>query len=114
MPRTTSFIDRCSFRGGGPNEQKADTVGIVVNKGQALIQHCQFHQFNKGGVISDLEYDAVFVFRDNALVSCSLVGLYVQGVNSNPIILHNVFMVNKSPGIIINSYVDAFIALNEM
>ena len=40
MPRTTSFIDRCSFRGGGANEQKADTVGIVVNKGAALIQHC--------------------------------------------------------------------------
>jgi hypothetical protein len=67
-----------------------------------------------GGVIADLEKDSSFVFRDNALVSCSLVGLYVQGQRSNPIILHNVFMVNKSPGIIINTAVDAFLALNEM
>ena len=40
MPRTSSFIDRCSFRGGGTNESKADTAGMVVNKGAALIQHC--------------------------------------------------------------------------
>lgn len=48
------------------------------------------------------------------MVSCSQVGLYIQGPDSTPTILHNVFMVCKSPSIITNNQVDAFIALNEM
>lgn len=66
------------------------------------------------------------------MVSCAQAGLYIQGPNSAPVILHNVFMVCKSPSItrkdfeklndkkhetaaiITTDQVDAFIALNEM
>ena len=48
------------------------------------------------------------------MVSCSLAGLYLQGRKSQPVVVHNLFMLCKSPCIILNNYVDAFVALNEM
>lgn len=65
-------------------------------------------------MISSLANDNIFIFKDNVIVSCSTCGLYVQGLKSKPIILHNVFYVCKSTGIIINSLVDGFIGMNQM
>ena len=112
MADTCSFIQKCSFRGGGLH--KADTAGIYNKNGNSLIQNCQFHQFQSGGVIADLAARNIFVFRDNAIVSCSATGLYIEGEGSQPVILHNVFMVCKCSSIIINTRVDALIAMNEM
>lgn len=40
-PDTTSFIQRCSFRGGGLTN--ALTAGIYSKEGNSVIQNCQFH-----------------------------------------------------------------------
>lgn len=56
----------------------------------------------------------VFVFRDNALVQCSTAGLYLQGEGSQPVVLHNVFLVCKCPAVYLETRVDALLALNEM
>ena len=65
-------------------------------------------------MIADLTQRNVFIFRDNAMVSCRQAGLYIQGERSHPVVLHNVFMVCKCSSIIINTGVDAFIGMNEM
>ena len=54
----------------------------------------------------------ILVFRDNALVSCKMSGIYIQG-SCQPVILHNVFIVCRCAGITLNTNVDAFVALNE-
>jgi uncharacterized protein YlzI (FlbEa/FlbD family) len=48
------------------------------------------------------------------MVSCRQTGLYIHGEGSNPLVLHNVFMVCKCPSIIIDSGVNAFVGMNEM
>lgn len=113
MPGTTSLIDRCSFKGGGPG--KARTAGIYSNEGSAVIQNCTFHSLLAGGVIASLAPETSFVCRDNAFVSCLSAGLYLEARQpASAFVLHNVFMVCKCSGIILNSYVDAFVALNEL
>jgi len=67
-----------------------------------------------GGVITDLMSKNIFIFRDNAMVSCRQTGLYINGEGSNPLVLHNVFMVCKCPSIIIDTGVNAFVGMNEM
>jgi hypothetical protein len=48
------------------------------------------------------------------MVSCRQTGLFIHGEGSNPLVLHNVFMVCKCPSIIIDSGVNAFVGMNEM
>lgn len=113
MPGTTSFIQRCSFKGGGPS--KAQTAGIFNRQGNSVVQNCTFHSLIAGGIIAELSPKTSFVCRDNAFVSCLSTGLYLEAKQAaRPFVLHNVFMVCKCSAIILNSHVDAFVALNEL
>ena len=40
-------------------------------------------------------------------------GVYIEGPGSQPVIIHNVFMVCRCAGITLNTQVDGFVALNE-
>ena len=55
----------------------------------------------------------IVVMRDNAIISCKMSGVYVEGPGSQPIIVHNVFMVCRAAGVTLNTQVDGFVALNE-
>ena len=61
-----------------------------------------------------MNVESSLIIKDNAFVSCHLAGIYVQGTNSKPSILQNVFMVCKNSSIVINEGVEALIGLNEM
>ena len=80
LPNTSSYISHCSFRGGGPS--KPPTAGIDNHHGNSVIQNCSFNGFKSGGVIADLLKDNTFIFKDNAMVSCSLTSVYIQGPGS--------------------------------
>lgn len=54
----------------------------------------------------------IVVLRDNAIISCKMSGVYVEGPGSQPIIVHNVFMVCRAAGVTLNTQVDGFVALN--
>lgn len=109
-PRTTTILSFCKLRGGGP--QKNVTAGVYVENANTIIQNCQFVDFKSGGVIADLKPENTFIFRDNALASCLLASVYVQGTNSKPIIIKNVFMYCKNETIVVYPQVKGFIAMN--
>ena len=64
--------------------------------------------------MANLSPDNILVLRDNAIVSCLQAGIYIQGAGSQPLILHNVFMVCKCPAVYLEEGVLAFVTLNEM
>ena len=41
-------------------------------------------------------------------------GIYIEGPNCMPTVLHNVFMVCQCAGITLNTKVEGFVALNEV
>ena len=45
----------------------------------------------------------IIAFRDNAIVSCLTVGIFISGRGAAPFIVHNVFMVCKCPAISLNT-----------
>ena len=77
MSGTTTFFSHSNLKGGGPN--KNVTAGIYINEGNSIIQNCHFHSFKNGGVIANIKPQNIFIFRDNALVSCYTTSVYVQG-----------------------------------
>lgn len=111
-PNTTTQISYCKLRGGGP--QKNITVGVYMDNANSIIQNCQFHNFKSGGVVADLNQNCDFIFRENAMVSCHLASVFVQGIGSKPVIVKNVFMACKNISIIITNAVKGFISLNTL
>ena len=77
MPGCESYIKRCVFRGGGT--QKAATSAIFSTMSNLIVENCQFHQFVLGALICDMQKRGLFVFRDNAVISCHECGVYVEG-----------------------------------
>lgn len=102
-PNSTAVISHCSFKGGGLS--KNITAGIYINKGNCLVQNCHFEQMKSGCIIGDLNKKNDLVVVNNAFISCYTTCIYVQGPESSPAIIKNVFMVCKDQSIIINRLV---------
>lgn len=110
MQDTTTHIIQCIFK--NTHVGSGFAAGVFINRGNSLINNCQFDKLQGGGIISLLKSNNIFICRDSAFISCRTAGIYGQG-DSAPVICSNVFMMNKCPGIVLSNRCDGSIIINE-
>jgi len=109
FPQTTYNFIGCDFIGNETDH----TTGIISINSNVQISNCRFSNFTQGAIhIISKRYSRV-VLQNNEIFNCSLVGVYLQGVNSQPQVLRCMFNNIDGPGIKIQRGSRAKIQLSE-
>ena len=95
FPQTTYNLVNCDFIGN----EKDHTTGLISINANCQISNCRFSNFTQGAMhIISKRYNRVRV-QNCEIFNNQLVGIYLQGVNSQPQILRCLFNNIFGPGI---------------
>ena len=95
FPQTSLNFIGCDFIGNETNH----TSALLSINSNVQISNCRFSNFNQGAMhIIAKRYNRVVV-QNSEVFDCKLVGVYLQGVNSEPQILRCRIRDIEGPGI---------------
>jgi len=95
FPTTSINLINCDFIGNETDH----TAGVISINANLQVSNCRLSNFKQGAMHVVSKRDNRVVVQNCHIFSCALVGLYLQGVNSEPQVLRCTIDHVDGPGI---------------